>query len=172
MKNKIILIMLLSTTFFYSQSSKLIIFENLVNKTWKAEGKWGDDSKFKQISTFEFALDSSIVIVKSEGYVDQKQEKFGMRNHGIRKYDKETNTILFWEFDVFGGLTKGELILEGKNMYYNYKYGNSIITDAWLWVNENEYNFKVGTYENGEWVQVYLETKFYSNKNEKYKNRN
>ena len=49
----------------YGQKSQLSIFDNLVAKTWKAEGKWGDGSNFKQELKINYSLDSTLVIVNS-----------------------------------------------------------------------------------------------------------
>jgi len=135
-------------------------FDHLVNKTWKADGKWGDGSKFKQEIHFKYSLNKSIVIAESIGFTDKKQTKLGLRNHGIRRYDSESKEIHFWEFDVFGGLTEGKIIATDDDLYYQYKYGNSIITDGWEKVNNTTYNFKVGEYVDGTWKQLYLETQF------------
>ena len=53
------------STFCFSQDD-LVIFEHLTSKTWMAEGEWGDGSLFKQESKFSFALDSTLVLVKSK----------------------------------------------------------------------------------------------------------
>ncbi|WP_435625471.1 VOC family protein [Flagellimonas sp.] len=144
----------------YAQQNELSIFEALTEKTWKAEGNWGDGSKFKQEIIFTFSLDSTLVIAKSKGYIDKEQTVFGDRNHGIRKYNPNSNTIEFWEFDVFGSVTKGTVKAEGKNIYYTYAYGESTVTDLWEYVDANTYNYKVGDYQNGKWNQVYLSTQF------------
>ncbi|NKI32067.1 hypothetical protein [Croceivirga thetidis] len=138
------------------------IFENFIGKTWSAEGKWGDGSLFKQVSTFSYSLDSTLVIVESKGFTDQEQTKFGNRNHGIRKWNSEIGFVEFWEFDVFGGLTKGKIFVEDKNLRYEYVYGDTLVSDYWEYVNDNTYNFKVGNYIQGVWEQVYLETQFNS----------
>ncbi|MEW7290844.1 hypothetical protein [Aquimarina sp. 2304DJ70-9] len=143
-----------------AQESNLSIFKPLTNKVWKAQGNWGDGSKFKQEIVFEFDLNNNIVITKSKGFTNKEQTQYGSRNHGIRKYDVATKTIKFWEFDVFGGLTKGEVILDGNNILYQYQYGESVVTDMWIYVDNNTYNFKVGSYADGKWKQVYLETQF------------
>ncbi len=160
MKTTTLVVALFISIVTFGQQSKLSIFDNLVSKTWKAEGKWGDGSKFVQETTFKYSLDKKIVIAESIGFVDKAQTKLGPRNHGIRQYDATTNTIKFWEFDVFGGLTEGTVFAEGKNIVYQYKYGNSVVTDMWEYVDDSTYNFKVGSYENGKWKQVYLSTKF------------
>ncbi|GAA4274075.1 hypothetical protein U6A24_00950 [Aquimarina gracilis] len=159
-----VLLFLFTTAITSAQESDLSIFENLTNKVWKAEGNWGDGSKFKQEIIFKFDLDSTIVIAKSKGFTNKEQTKYGPRNHGIRKYDVTSNTIKFWEFDTFGGLTEGKVIVDDKNILYQYQYGESIVTDMWEFVDENTYNFKVGNYEDGTWKQVYLETQFKAKK--------
>lgn len=143
------------------QVKDLSLFENLVNKTWSAQGQWENDGpKFKQEVRFYFDLENTIVIAKSKGFINKEQTKFGNRNHGVRHYDKATNTIRFLEFDVFGNVTKGTVVSEGKSIIYQYKYGDSVITDMWEYVNDYTYNFKVGTYKDGQWEQLYLNTVF------------
>lgn len=143
-----------------AQKGNLSIFDNLINKTWKAEGNWGDGSKFHQQTTFEYDLEKAIITAKSKGYIDKKQTQIGDRNLGIRKFDTVSKTIKFWEFDAFGGVTEGKVFAEGKNIVYQYKYGESLVTDMWEYVNDNTYNFKVGAYEDGTWKQLYLSTQF------------
>ncbi len=146
--------------FITAQELPLKVFKEFTGKTWKAEGSWGDGSKFKQEATFEFALDSTLVIVRSKGFTDKARTNFGMRNYGIRKYDVESETIRFWEFDVFGGLTEGIVAVEGENLYYVYPYGSGIVTDAWEKEADGSYKFVVGERIDGVWKQTYLTTKF------------
>ena len=153
-------IILLIPIFTIGQSTDLSMFDNLIGKTWKAEGNWGDGSKFLQEITITSSLDSSIVVSESIGFVNKKRTKLGMRNHGIRQFDNKSNTVKFWEFDVFGGLTEGFVFSIGKNLAYQYKYGDSKVTDMWEYVNDSTYNFKIGEYENGQWIQTYLTTQF------------
>lgn len=143
-----------------SQNSQLSMFDNLIDKTWKAVGKWGDGSKFVQEIEMKYSLDSTIVEVNSIGFVDEEQTKLGLRNRGIRQLNKELNKVKFWEFDVFGGLTEGIVLSEGKNILYQYEYGGSSVTDMWEYVDDSTYNFKVGDYKDGEWKQLYLSTQF------------
>ena len=160
MKELLILSALFLLTSTNAQQSPLSAFDNLAGKTWEAEGKWGDGSKFKQKISFEYSLSDRIVIATSIGFVDQEQTKLGNRNHGIRQYDQTSNTIKFWEFDVFGGLTTGSVLVEGKNILYQYDYGGTLVTDLWEYVNDNTYNFKVGIRKEGVWEQVFLATQF------------
>ena len=161
MKQKVLLIVLLVLpSLFFAQVKELSAFNNLVNKTWIAEGKWGDGSVFKQEISFHYDLENTIVVTKAKGFVDKEQNKFGDRNHGIRQYSKEDKEIVFWEFDVFGGVTKGTVTIEGKNMRYVYKYGDSTVTDLWEYIDQDTYRFVVGNYKNNTWEQVYLDTVF------------
>ncbi len=149
-----------SFTIVQGQRNPLEVFKPFIGKTWKASGKWGDGKPFIQELTFKYSLAGNIVIVESQGFVDQKLSKIGHRNHGVRKFDPVTGSIKFWEFDIFGGLTEGNVVIEGKNILYRYPYGESMVTDMWEYVDENTYNFKIGSYIKGKWDQVYLETKF------------
>lgn len=143
-----------------AQENPLQVFDLLIGKTWKAQGNWSDGSKFKQEIDFSYALEGHAILTKSKGYTNKEQTQYGHRNHGIRKYNAENQTLEFWEFDVFGGVTKGTVIVEGKNLLYQYNYGESVVTDSWEYVDDNTYNFKVGNYTDGVWEQVYLETQF------------
>jgi len=157
---KTIILILLMPILTFGQNSELSIFDNLVTKTWQAEGNWGDGSKFTQKIKIDYSLDSTLIIVKTIGFINKEQTKLGLRNHGIRQFDKVSKSIKFWEFDTFGGLTEGIVFTEGKNIIYQYEYGDSYITDMWEYVDDSTYNFKIGNYDNGIWKQIYLSTKF------------
>ncbi|MEM1321912.1 MAG: nuclear transport factor 2 family protein [Bacteroidota bacterium] len=149
----------------YAQSGTLLsVFDPLIGKTWKAEGRWGDGSVFKQEITFRYGLDKQVVYADAQGFVDEQRTQWGKRNHGIRRWDAQDQVIKFWEFDVFGGLTEGRVFSQGDSIYYQYNYGEgdqqSLVTDAWEKIDDQTYAFKVGQYENGVWKQVYLDTRF------------
>ena len=116
-----------------AQDNSLTIFKSLENYTWKAEGTWGDGSKFKQEISLKFSLDNKIVIVESLGFTNKEQTEFGLRNHGIRQYDEKLKKIRFWEFDVFGNLTEGTVESEEKNLKYMYDYGGTFVTEMWIY---------------------------------------
>lgn len=161
MKKTICLSLLLAGFFnLQAQSPALSIFEPLIGKTWKAEGTWGDGSQFKQEITFAYDLGQTLVVSHSKGFTNQEQTTYGDRNHGIRKYDAQTQSLVFWEFDVFGGVTKGTVVQKGKDIVYTYQYGDSRVTDYWQYVDANTYNFTVGSYKDGNWEQTYLQTQF------------
>ncbi len=143
-----------------AQENPLTIFKPLENHIWKAEGKWGDGSTFKQEISLEFLLENKMVKVESYGFTDMEQTEFGLRNHGIRQYDAKSKKVRFWEFDVFGNVTEGTVVKEGKNIIYSYDYEGTFVTEMWHYKNELTYGFIVGIYENGEWKQKFLETEF------------
>jgi len=160
MKSILLIITLTISSISFSQKADLSIFKNLVNKTWKAEGKWGDGNSFKQEITFTYSLDSSIITTKTIGFLNKEQTELGQRNLGIRQVDEKTGAIKFSEYDIFGGLTEGTVTTIGKNIIYQYQYGNFFVTDIWEYVDENTYNFKVGDYKKGIWKEVFLKTQF------------
>lgn len=163
MKKLVILILsIFCFSSLYSQSLLQETFAPLLNKTWKAEASWGNGGKFKQEVIFETPLDGNIILAKSKGYTNQEQTVYGWRNFGIRKFDTSGENIRFWEYDVFGGLTEGVVLPKGKDLFYQYNYGGTELTDCWQYVNDSTYNFIVGVYADDEWKQTYLETTFRS----------
>lgn len=144
---------------------QLSIFKNLIGKTWSAEGSWGDGNKFKQETFFEYGLDSTLVLAHSKGYTNKEQTIYGDRNHGIRKWNSEKGYLEFWEFDVFGGVTWGKIFVQGKNLRYEYIYGETLVSDYWEYVDDNTYNFIVGNFKDGEWKQIFLKTQFITQNN-------
>lgn len=158
--NKIIFLLFLAPMLVKAQDHPLAIFKPLENYIWSAEGTWGDGSKFKQDITLEFSLDDKIVKVESMGFTNMEQTAFGPRNHGIRQYDEKSGKIKFWEFDVFGNVTQGTVMGEGKNLIYSYDYGGTLVTEMWIYKENHTYDFIVGVYEDGEWQQKFLETAF------------
>ena len=157
---KVLLLLIFIPQFLFCQDNNLSIFENLTTKTWSAQGTWGDGSPFRQELTFRYSLDSTIVIVDTKGFTDKEQKVFGPRNHGLRKYDKSKNEIQFWEFDVFGGVTKGTVTSKGKDILYKYSYAGTNVTDYWEHIDDSTYNLKIGVYENGEWKKTFSNVVF------------
>lgn len=158
--NKLLVLIACLPCILQAQEVSLDIFKPLVGKTWNAEGKWGDGSEFKQEVRLEYDLNRNIVVAKTKGYTNTERTEFGPRNHGIRKVDPLTNTIQFWEFDVFGGLTQGTVTTDGNDIYYQYKYGDMTITDMWEFVDPFIYRYRVGEMEGKKWKQVFLEAQF------------
>lgn len=155
---KIFLLILIIPIITKAQENPLKIFKPLEKGVWCAEGKWGDGSNFKQEISFKFSLDNKIVKVESMGFTNKDQTEFGLRNYGVRHYDANSDTIRFWEFDIFGTLTEGTVKNEGKNLIYKYKYGENYVTEMWIYKNKTTYDFIVGVYENKTWQHKFLET--------------
>ncbi len=135
-------------------------FDNLVNKTWKTETQWDSNHPFFQEITFEYALDSTIILTKTKGYIDEEQTKIGDRNFGIRQYDKAKQAIYFVEFDTFGGKTEGSVHIENNNLTYTYIYGDVELTEKWIYVNPTTYGYTIGIWKNDKWDTIYLESQF------------
>lgn len=144
----------------FSQDNKLHGFDHLVDKTWVANGKWSNDTQFKQEVSFNYDLNKTLIIANSKGFTNQEQTEYGNRNHGIRQYNAKEDKVEFWEFDIFGGVTKGVVEFKGKNIYYHYKYGESTVTDCWEYIDDETYKFTVGSYKEDKWEAVYLQTEF------------
>ena len=157
---KLIFLLFCAPWIGFGQTNQLELFNNLVGKTWKAEGNWNDGSKFYQELTINYELDSAIIEVNTIGFVNTDRTEIGDRNHGIRKFDLESGQVLFWEFDVFGGITFGTVMKEENSLIYEYDYGDAYVTEMWEYVNDSTYNFKIGVRRNDKWEQVFLETQF------------
>jgi hypothetical protein len=160
MKNLLLIISLFISSIAFCQEQDLSAFKNLVNKTWKAEGKWGDGNSFYQEITFAYSKDSSIITTKTIGFLNKEKNELGQRNLGIRQLDEKTGTIKFSEYDIFGGLTEGKVTVKDKNILYEYQYGKVAVIDLWEYVDDNTYNFKVGDLKKGVWKEVFLKTQF------------
>ena len=158
------LLLLLAFIGTNAQENPLAVFNTIIGKKWYAEGNWEDGSKFKQEIIFEYVLDSTLVIAHSKGYTNAEKTQYGNRNHGIRKFDNESEEIKFWEFDSFGGVTTGKVIIDNKDLRYEYDYGGTLVSDAWDYVDDRTYNFTVGHFVNGKWKQIYLRTQFTTEK--------
>lgn len=143
-----------------SAQNPLAIFDNLVNKTWRADTQWENKTAFFQEITFEYALNSTLVLTKTKGHIDKAQTKIGERNFGVRQYDQSKEQIYFVEYDIFGGKTEGNIKAEGKNLIYTYTYGNMELTEKWLYVNPTTYTYQIGVWKNNAWETLYLESEF------------
>lgn len=138
-------------------------FEPLMNHMWQGAGEWGDGTVFKQEQEYRWGLNGEMIHVRTWGNVSQKGFEMGLRNEGIRVWDASSGTVLFWEYDVFGGITPGVVQVEGLDIYYYYDYdtgnGTMKLCDAWIHEDETTYLFRVGVYNEDNWEQVFLEVK-------------
>lgn len=151
-----LLLGILPTAKAQKQSTKLVAFENFMKGRWEMKGSWPNGQKFRQVQQFEWGLNRHIIKVKTWGTVNQKTGNFGLRNEGIRTWDTHKKQIVFWEFDIFGGITQGTCTIEGKNMYYDYSYQGKTFRDSWVYIEPNKYAYKVGIYTKGQWQKVFL----------------
>lgn len=148
-----------STAYAQTTPEQLKPFENLIGGIWKAEGRWGNGQPFKSEKQFHWGPGRRIVRVATKGFTDQAATVYGERNQGIRILTAE-GSLLMYEFDVFGGITKGEISTDGANIYYDYDYGGTMIRDAWQFIDQNTYRYIVGVWKEGRWEAKYLETEF------------
>lgn len=147
-------------SFHTGPNHRLKVFEPLVNNTWIAEGVWADGSSFYQEISYYFDLEKSIVIANTRSYTSSDTNTIGNRNHGVRQFDSSTNTIRFWEFDRFGGLTEGTVEANHNDIIYQYPYKNIKLTEYWQYKNDSTYHYTIGVRENKTWTSKYLETDF------------
>ena len=135
-------------------------YANLVGK-WETKGKWANGSDFHQEIVVETELTENIFIVKTHDYVDSKQFDNARRNYGIRAWDKDEQKMKFWEFDVFGGIISGEVIIDGLDMYHVYEYqmkdgSKQTLADAWIFVDKDTYAYKICAFEGGKAGKEYM----------------
>ncbi|WP_299228200.1 hypothetical protein [uncultured Psychroserpens sp.] len=164
MKSALLLLFLIITQIAIAQNDHetFTAHENLIGGIWKLDAKWGDGTPHKLNISYESSLDGLILKTTTHGNVKTDGYEFGLRNEGIRYFNKETKTIEFYEFDVFGGLTKGSITYNSKDIYYTYNYEvggqKTEITDGWEYINENTYKYSIGIYdfESNTWKQKFL----------------
>lgn len=155
---KLLIVLLLYSVWGYGQTSKEAAFEtldNLVGGKWLYEGQWGNGQKFKQEQIFEWGLNRQVMKVKIYGIVNQESGEYGLRNEGIRAWDAKAQTLKFYEFDVFGGVTVGECVFEEDRFHYEYLYEiegkQQLMRDTWKLVDKDTYLFSVSMKSGDEW---------------------
>lgn len=160
MKTYLLSIFLISSCIQVWAQNPLLAFNNLVNKTWKTEAEWVSKNAFYQEITFEYALDSTLVLTKTKGHINKEQTEIGNRNFGVRQYNKASKTLYFVEYDIFGGKTEGSIEVNGKDLIYTYAYGDAVLTEKWIYENPTTYTYKIGIWKNDTWETLYLESQF------------
>ncbi|MFQ5650879.1 MAG: hypothetical protein ACE5IY_13135 [bacterium] len=147
-----------------AQTARLQAFAPLVGGRWQAAGEWSNGTKFEQEIAFKWALNETIVIAESFGVINPKTGERGHRSHGVRAWNAVTNKLWFWEFDVFGGVTEGEVEIDGANITLIYEYGDGDkrvrLRDRWQRVDDQTYDFAVEQFENRKWGRMLLATQF------------
>ncbi|MBA4055162.1 MAG: hypothetical protein C0490_10650 [Marivirga sp.] len=163
MKSILLILLLASPSIAFSQiPGPLSAFENLIGGRWETRGTWGDGKEFHQAKEHIWELTKHIMIVKTYDFVDAKKFDNSLRNYGVRAYDSLSNQVNFYEFNSFNSLVSGKCTVEGKNIFFHYDYqmGDQTIqlTDSWVFVNKDTYEYKIGIFSNGDWKQVFLST--------------
>ena len=144
-------------TLAQSQELKVInAFDPLIDHVWVIEGEWGTGLKFKQEISFKKEASGTIITANTNGYLNEEQSKWGPRNYGIRQIDAKTGKMMFYEYDAFGGMTKGEVLTIGKDFYYIYEYEGLTLADKWEFVDNSNYTYIIGTYSEGQIGDIYL----------------
>lgn len=176
MKTIILILSIAISSLGYSQNEKTEFHahQNLIGGIWKSSkaATWDDGTPFKLFITYEESLDGKIIKTKTYGNISEQGYEFGLRNEGIISYNKQENIKKFHEFDIFGGLTSGELKYHIKDIYYTYKYPleaeDLILTDYLEFIDKDTYDFTVGVYDdvNNRWKKKFLTTQFKRSKNE------
>ncbi|NQZ77167.1 MAG: hypothetical protein HRT61_13870 [Ekhidna sp.] len=159
MKPIICLVVCLLSSGIKAQTNPLAAFDNLVNSTWISEGKQLGGHEGKTEKQFSLGLDGKLIKVITYT-TDPQTLAFGLRNEGVRFFNKEKSEIEFYEFDKLGGVTKGSVKIEGKSIHYEYEYGEYLLRDSWIYISKDEYTFRVCSIKDGECDQIYHEAVF------------
>lgn len=152
---RFLLILICNSTFFnLIAQSKLSVFDNIAGSTWIAEGKQLGGHDGKTVKEISWGLNGKLIKVKTYT-TDPKTFEFGLRNEGVRIFNSETSTIEFYEFDKLGVVSKGKVIIEEKDIHYEYEYGDLTLRDSWIFVSNDQYNYVVASIKDGKQDQVY-----------------
>ena len=154
MKYILSLIVLFAAFVHSPAQSSLDIFNNLAGSTWIAAGKQLGGHDGKTVKEISWGLDGKLVKVKTYT-TDPKTLQFGLRNEGVRTLNAESGNIEFYEFDKFGGVSKGKVIADGKDIHYEYEYGDLTLRDSWIFIDKDQYTYVVASVKNGEQDQIY-----------------
>ncbi|MCE7995586.1 MAG: hypothetical protein HEP71_26645 [Roseivirga sp.] len=140
-----------------SQGEQMKAFENLIGGEWVTTPKAAGGLQSKSVSKFEWGLNRKIIKSKYYNH-DPKTFEFGLRNEGIRAHNASDSTIVFYEFDRFGGITEGTVLTEGQNLHYEYDYhGELKLRDTWKFIDKDNYSLTVGVWKDGKWEKKYHE---------------
>ena len=155
----IVISQLLVATLAFAQQHPLEAFKNLAGSTWVSEGEQLGGYKGKTEKQFAFGLEGRIIKVKTFS-TDPKTLEFGLRNEGIRAWNAQDSLIYFYEFDKFGGITTGQIRIQGKDLHYEYQYQGLMLRDSWQYIDPDRYHYTVGVWDKGAWKQKFHESEF------------
>ncbi len=162
MRKLLVLSFICIITSVHAQKKEIHAFFTQMNGSrWECQGKWKVGKPFHQIYTFEWSENNIVCQVNTFDFERSENKNPSLRNVGIRKFDQKNNQWKFWEFDYLGGITEGKISYREQSIYYTYAYEvngqTNWMTDAWEFVNDSTYNFKIGVWENESWTSVYCE---------------
>jgi len=160
MMKQTFLLFLLSFTFqSVAQNSELDAFQNLAGSTWISEGKQLGGHDGKTVKEIKWGLNGQIVQVTTYT-TDPQSLEFGLRNEGIRIFNSQSRMLEFYEFDKLGGVSKGIIKTNGKDIHYEYEYGDLVLRDSWIFESEDQYRYRVCSMQADSCTQVYHEGVF------------
>lgn len=133
-------------------------FDDFVGCTWVLDTTWSNDVRFHQEVNYEYTLNKTVVKAQTYGTINFTTKEFGLRNEGIRMYDKGTETFKFWEFDIFGGITEGKINFSGDSTIYTYEYNDLLMQDVWIKEDVNTYTYLIRSIKDGEIQKIFLQT--------------
>jgi hypothetical protein len=138
-------------------------YSKLLGGSWETKGTWENGGEFHQEIIVETELTKTIFTVKTYDYIDSNEFDNSQRNYGIRAWDEKEKKIKTWDFDVFGGIITGEIIFEENNIYHVYEYpdkkgGTMTMTDAWTYIDDDTYEFKIAEFKDGKPGKIYMNT--------------
>jgi len=143
----------------FAQEAPLSAFENIVGSTWISEGTQLGGHQGKTVKEIKWGLDGKIVQVTTYT-TDPNTLEFGLRNEGVRIFNAESEQLEFYEFDKKGGVSKGVIKIDGKNIYYEYPYGDLVLRDSWIYQSKDEYIYRVCAVKTDTCDQVFHEGTF------------
>ena len=159
----IILASLMPSNAQTSREKGFAVLGELVGGTWIYEGIWPNGEAFKQEIKYRWGLNKQMLKVQTYGVIDNETKAYGLRNEGIRVWDKVLEKMKFYEFDVFGGITEGYCIFEETQFHYEYNYmmvGKlEVFRDTWKIINKDTYQFTVSMRVGDEW-RVYTTNEY------------
>lgn len=164
MKTCLTLVLMFVGFLSFGQNPLEKAFTPFVGGTWLCDTTWSNGQAFKQEISYAFDLKTNIVQVTTLGFLDPAGTNYGKRNHGIRYLDPQMKELQFIEFDVYGGVTTGGCMLKGDSLLYEYAYdtkmGMTWMTEMYIPIDKNTFQYQIGVYENGQWVNKYMDAYF------------
>lgn len=138
----------------------LMKLRNLIGGTWKIEGQWKNGDKFEQRITNEWGVGQKIIKSQTFGIINPETNITGLRSEGIRAFNAQNGQIEFWEFDIFGGITTGKILIDENKIIFEYVYntpnGKFQMRDVWEKDSNDKYRYSILQNRNDEWNIIML----------------